>query len=126
MSEEWTAAQCAEAWDIKPRTWHGYVARDQAPKPARHIGRTPVWDAEIVRAYPRPGRGARTDLSTKETSMRIQDLADQVATSLGDHGDDFDVEGIVEEIVREYGRVNIDSVDSDTYWAIVTKHDTTA
>lgn len=62
MSEEWTAAQCATAWGIKPRTWHGYVAREQAPKPVRHVGRTPVWDAEAVRNYPRPGRGARTDL----------------------------------------------------------------
>jgi hypothetical protein len=62
MSEEWTAAQCADAWGIKPRTWHGYVGRDQAPKPARHVGRTPLWDADTVRAYSRPGQGARTDL----------------------------------------------------------------
>jgi hypothetical protein len=63
MSEEWTAAQCADAWGVPPRTWHSYVARDQAPKPTRHVGRTPLWDADTVRTYPRPGQGARTDLT---------------------------------------------------------------
>lgn len=63
MSEEWTAQQCADAWGVKVRTWHGYVARDNAPKPVRHVGRTPVWDAEQVRTYRRAGRGARTDLN---------------------------------------------------------------
>lgn len=63
-SEEWTAAQCSAAWDIKVRTWHSYVARDQAPKPVRHIGRTPLWKASDVRDWPRHGQGARTDITT--------------------------------------------------------------
>lgn len=65
MGEEWTAQQCADVWGIKLKTWHGYVARDQAPKPTRHVGRTPVWDPDEVRDYPRPGRGARTDLKSE-------------------------------------------------------------
>jgi len=64
--EEWTAQQCAEAWGVKIRTWHGYVARDRAPKPIRHISRTPLWDASAVRSWPRPGQGARTDITTRE------------------------------------------------------------
>lgn len=69
-TEEWTADQCAAEWGIKPRTWHSYVRRQPptAPQPIRHIGRTPVWDADTVRTYPRPGRGARTDLTPPEES----------------------------------------------------------
>lgn len=66
LAEEWTAQQCADNWGVKVKTWHGYVARGAAPKPARHVGRTPLWDADTVRGYPRPGRGARTDLTTAE------------------------------------------------------------
>lgn len=64
--EEWTAAQCATAWSVKARTWHSYVARSQAPKPIRHIGRTPLWDAAAVRSWPRHGQGARTDITKEE------------------------------------------------------------
>jgi hypothetical protein len=60
--EEWTATQCADAWGIKLKTWHSYVAREKAPEAVRRIGRTPLWDAAEVRDWPRPGRGARTDL----------------------------------------------------------------
>ncbi|MFF1547175.1 hypothetical protein [Streptomyces sp. NPDC058291] len=62
--EEWTATQCAQAWGVQVRTWHGYVARKRAPRPIRHVGRTPVWDAAAVKSWPRPGQGARTDITT--------------------------------------------------------------
>jgi hypothetical protein len=65
--EEWTVAECAAHWNIEPSTWRSCVARNQAPKPKRHVGRTPVWDPEEVRGWPRPGQGARTDL--KEASV---------------------------------------------------------
>lgn len=46
---------------VAPDTWSAYVARDQAPKPARHVGRTPLWDEDEVRqwASKRPGSGSR-------------------------------------------------------------------
>lgn len=62
MSEEWTRDQCAEHWDIKANTWSGYVSRNQAPQPTRRIGRTPVWDADVVRTWQRPAPGGRTEL----------------------------------------------------------------
>lgn len=62
--EEWTADQCAAEWGVKPKTWHSYVARGFAPKRVRKVGRTPLWDATEVRSWTRPGRGARTDLTT--------------------------------------------------------------
>jgi hypothetical protein len=61
--EEWVAAECATYWNIEPSTWRSYVARKQAPQPKRRVGRTPVWDPEVVRAWKRSGQGARTDLS---------------------------------------------------------------
>ena len=59
MSETWTSAECAAAWGVKPATWLGYVSRGQAPQPlpdpdARGRRR---WNADEVRAYPRPGVG---------------------------------------------------------------------
>lgn len=65
-AEEWTVDRCAECWGVAASTWRGYVARGQAPAPKRRVGRTPVWDAAEVRAWTRPGRGARTDLTTPE------------------------------------------------------------
>ena len=65
-TEEWTSDQCAKAWGIKRRTWSGYVTRGYAPQPSRHVGRTPVWDAEKVRTWPRPGQGTRTTPDTTD------------------------------------------------------------
>ncbi|WP_037162414.1 hypothetical protein [Rhodococcoides fascians] len=52
---EWTAEECAEYLHIKLRTWHAYVKRpgktNPAPQPLRHIGRTPIWDAQAVHEY---------------------------------------------------------------------------
>lgn len=83
-TEEWTRFQCADHWGIKPDTWSGYVTRGQAPAPARHVGRTPVWDAETVRTWNRPGSGARTDLRSPavmlppETTAHLKAVGDKV------------------------------------------------
>lgn len=60
----WTVEQCAAAWDIKPATWRAYVASGHAPRPlpGYDAQRRRRWDPAVVRDYPRPGRGARTDL----------------------------------------------------------------
>lgn len=33
---------------IGASTWSAYVRRGQAPKPARHVGRTPLWDMDVI------------------------------------------------------------------------------
>lgn len=33
---------------IGASTWTGYVARKQAPKPSRHVGRTPLWERRDI------------------------------------------------------------------------------
>ncbi|MEU2510579.1 hypothetical protein [Streptomyces syringium] len=65
-AQDWTAEQCAEAWGVQVKTWHGYVARGAAPKPSTHSGRTPIWDADTVTSWKRPGQGARTDRNATE------------------------------------------------------------
>jgi predicted DNA-binding transcriptional regulator AlpA len=57
VSETWTSAECAAAWGVKTPTWLGYVSRGQAPKPLPGDGATKRWDADEVRAFPRPGMG---------------------------------------------------------------------
>lgn len=125
---EWTAAQCAAAWGVKPRTWHSYVAREQAPRPVRHVGRTPLWDAAVVQSYPRPGRGTRIDL--KETTMSRRNITDQVRAYLdaGDFGNEIDLDGVVEEIGDTYGYdlASIDTIDTADWSRIIQRHDRTA
>jgi predicted DNA-binding transcriptional regulator AlpA len=64
--EEWLVKDCAAHWGVKPSTWRSYVARGQAPQPVRKVGRESLWDAAEVRAYSRPGQGARTDRAAAE------------------------------------------------------------
>ncbi|OAK54003.1 helix-turn-helix transcriptional regulator [Rhodococcoides kyotonense] len=49
---------------ISAKTWSSYVTRGQAPKPARHLSRTPLFSREDIEQWiaNRPGSGARTDL----------------------------------------------------------------
>lgn len=53
------------------------------------------------------------------------DLRDQVTASLDGTADDFDVQGIVDEIQAAYGTVPIDQVPHAIYWGIVERHDNT-
>lgn len=61
-SEELLLAEAAVLAGVKPKTWSGYVTRGQAPAPVRRVGRTPLWDADEVRAWvrSRPGQGSRS------------------------------------------------------------------
>lgn len=64
MTEMWTVERCAQEWGITPGTWRSYVASGHAPRPLPGFDeqRRRRWDPNVVRNYPRPGRGARTDL----------------------------------------------------------------
>jgi len=72
MTDELTTAQVLALIEaetgkaISPSTWSSYVARGQAPKPARHLSRTPLFAREDIEHWirNRPGMGARTDLRT--------------------------------------------------------------
>ena len=60
--------------------------------------------------------------------MNRQDIARQVSTTLGDHAADYDIEAIVDDLITAHDGelASIDDFDSQSYWAIVETHDTTA
>lgn len=60
--------------------------------------------------------------------MNRQDIAHQVSTTLGDHASDYNIDGIVDDLVAAHGgNLNsIDDFDSQSYWAIVETHDTSS
>lgn len=53
-------------------------------------------------------------------------IAHQVSLTLGDHTEDYDIDAIVTDLGEAGVKSSVDDVDSDTYWAIVERHDTTA
>ncbi|MEV6165741.1 hypothetical protein AB0L71_28275 [Streptomyces sp. NPDC052052] len=59
--------------------------------------------------------------------MNRQDIAHQVSLTLGDHIEDFNVDGIVDDLIAAHdgNLTSIDDFDSQAYWAIVETHDTT-
>jgi len=70
VPETWTVDECAAEWSIVPSTWRSYVRAGRAPQPLLGYDekRRRLWDAEAVRNWPRPGQGARSDLSKKGES----------------------------------------------------------
>jgi hypothetical protein len=48
---------------VTPATWRAYVAREQAPAPARRFGRSPVWTPASIRSWQaaRARRGSVVD-----------------------------------------------------------------
>lgn len=79
----WTADQCAADWGIAVKTWHGYVARNQAPQLARREGRTPLWLAATVRSEgadrPRAGQLGPLRLPVADVRHTINTGRDQAA-----------------------------------------------
>src|SRR5699024_6566820 len=47
------------------------------------------------------------------------DMQREVRLSLGDHADDFDLEGIMHELVAAYGVVHPDTIPARVFWAVV-------
>lgn len=82
MGENWTSAQCADAWGVKVPTWLGYVSRGQAPAPLPALGDAGrrLWDADEVRAFPRPGVGhSRSGAGAEDLLEAMRDTAEQLA-----------------------------------------------
>ena len=80
MGREITSDEAAELAGVARKTFSGYVARGQAPKPARHVGRTPVWDEDELKAWmaTRPGPGGRG------TDRALRRAAERAATNVDD------------------------------------------
>lgn len=77
MGREILQAEAAEIAGVAYRTFAGYVTREQAPRPTRHVGRTPLWDEDEVRAWAenRPGRGSKsTDRARRRAAERTSEV----------------------------------------------------
>ena len=58
----WRTVECAEHCGIGPRTWANYHTKGRCPRIVAHLDqRTPLWDAEEVKAWHanRPGSPGR-------------------------------------------------------------------
>lgn len=82
-TETWTSEECAAAWGVKTATWLGYVSRGQAPaalaESDEHGRRR--WDAQEVRAFPRPGAG-RSRAGASAEAQRLLDQMEAVADEI--------------------------------------------
>lgn len=54
---QWSRDDCASYLSIAPNTWSSYVSRRQAPQPAGHVGGSPWWRPEDVKAWNDTRRG---------------------------------------------------------------------
>ncbi|MFE5332581.1 hypothetical protein ACFRCG_40005 [Embleya sp. NPDC056575] len=57
-------------------------------------------------------------------TITSRDVTNQVTRSLDGREDDYDVDAIVADIIEAHGAVDIDTIDSDAYWATVAEHHT--
>lgn len=55
-----------------------------------------------------------------------RDIRRQVASVISANGAELaegvDLDGVTDEIVRTYGLINVHSIDSDRFWALVERH----
>lgn len=62
----------------------------------------------------------------------MTDVRDEVLSTLGDLAGDYDIEGILDDLrgLLEFderrGFASVDTIESDRYWEIIGRHDTTA
>ena len=54
-----TRSEAAASIGVTAATWSGYVSRGFAPAPTEVVGRTPLWDPDVVQQWhqSRPGTG---------------------------------------------------------------------
>jgi len=52
------------------------------------------------------------------------DMQREVRLSLGAFADDFDLAGIMHELVAAYGVIHPDQIPSRVFWSVVEEHDT--
>jgi hypothetical protein len=55
-------------------------------------------------------------------TFTARDLRDQIIRATDASDGDYDVDAITEDITAKYGAVDIDTIDTDDFWAIVAEH----
>ncbi|WP_242892379.1 hypothetical protein [Actinomadura litoris] len=130
--ELWTSAECGAYHGVTDRSWRSMVSRGYAPKHVTAKGRTLLWDADQVRAMPRPGQGARTDLT--ESVMQPTTPAEPLSRAvygrelrLGDRvfrAVHIDGDTGIDLYVRREPRFESDRDDSRDEWVRVDRYTT--
>lgn len=75
MSGLWTVDQAARHWDVSPSRARAIIAK-------ANLTRVTAYDADAIRAVPRPGRGARTDLLDPNGTAMLDTEARDLAARL--------------------------------------------
>lgn len=57
-------------------------------------------------------------------TFTASDLRDQIVRATDASDGEYDIDAITEEILKAHGAVDIDSIDTDEFWATVGKHAT--
>lgn len=59
-------------------TWRGYVHRGEAPGPARHVGRTPLWDEAEIRDWAADPAAWRTRTQQGAVQAAVRDALAEI------------------------------------------------
>lgn len=54
--------------------------------------------------------------------MTLRDMADSIGAALGDHGDDYDLDALIDDLRVRYGIVPIGDIPTDEFWEAVDRH----
>lgn len=63
-------------------TWRGYVHRGEAPGPARHVGRTPLWDEAEIRDWAADPAAWRTRTQQAAIDAAVAEARRQIVAAL--------------------------------------------
>lgn len=58
--------------------------------------------------------------------MNRADIAYQVSLTMGGDTDGFDLDAILDDLAEAGVTSSVDDIDSDTYWEVISRHDTGA
>ena len=82
-----------------------------------------VYPADKVAQVHPPGQGARTDLKGSDM-LTDRDIRDQVKQVTDTCVGTYDVDALTAALIARHGRVSIEDLDADEFWALVWEHAT--
>lgn len=117
--------EIAHRLDVAAQSAQNWRTRGVLPPARWTVGGRPAWDWHLDI---HPWAAATGRLPRKDTTVITStDIARQVATAIeaGEGAATIDQDAIVRDIIAGHGLVDIDTIDPDSFWALVARHDTT-
>jgi hypothetical protein len=56
------------------------------------------------------------------TGMTLRTMTDSIAAALGNHGDDYDLDALTDDLHTRYGIVPVDDIPTSEFWETVDRH----